>query len=186
MATTRGAPCLFTHLFIFLSCHHAKSNTDFMFQCACFHSVFCVGSVHLSSLHRIIICSPKLCPSRTLESICLTLICILFIHTCFSLTSIINIVSLPDNIPRSDVTEQSYNRSRSAFRGLDGLILRPTCLSKPTISCRCTRKKITNANQGQSCTQGQISILASPSIEKLYTINKHTYTYSTTPNQTLL
>ena len=129
MATTCGAPYLFIHLFIFPFCRHAKSNTDFMFQCACFHSVFCVGSVHLSSLHRIIICSPKLCPSRTLESICLTLICILFIHTCFSLISIINIVYLvPDNIPPSDVTEQSYNRSRSAFRRLDGLILRPTCI----------------------------------------------------------
>ena len=58
----------------------------------------------------------------------LTLICTLFIHTCFSSISIINIVSLPDNTPRSDVTEQSYNRSRSAFRGLDGLILRPTCI----------------------------------------------------------
>ena len=88
-------------------------------------------------------------------------------------------------IPRSDVTEQSYNISRSAFRRLGGLILRLT-YAKPTTSCRCTRKKITNANQSQSWTQGQISILASPSIEKLSTINKHTYTYSTTPNQTLL
>ena len=128
MATTRGAPCLFTHLFIFLSCHHAKSNTDFMFQFACFHPVFCVSSVHLSPLHRIILCSPKLYPPCTLKSICLTLICILFIHTCFSSIRIINIASLPDNTPRSDVTEQSYNRSRSAFRGLDGLILVPTCI----------------------------------------------------------
>ena len=134
---------------------------------ACSHPVFCVSSVHLSSLHRIILCSPQALPTCTLKSIRLTLICILFIHICFSSMSIINIVSLPDNIPRSDVTEQSYNRSRSAFRGLDGLILRPTCLSKPTISCRCTRKKITNANQSQSWTQGQISILASPSIEKI-------------------
>ena len=58
--------------------------------------------------------------------------------------------------------------------------------AKPTASCRCTRKKNTNANQSQSWTQGQISILASPSIGESYTINKHTYTYSTTPNQTLL
>ena len=122
-------------------------------------------------------CSYFAHPVATFKSICLTLICILFIHTCLSLISIINIASLPDNIPRSDVAEQSYNRSRSAFRGLDGLILRPTC--------QCTRKKNTNANQSQSWTQGQISILASPSIEKLNTINKHTYTYSTTPNQTL-
>ena len=84
MATTRGAPYLFIHLFIFPSCHHAKSNTDFMFQFTCFHPVFCVSSVHLSSLHRIILCSPKLCPPCNLKSICLTLICILFIHTCFS------------------------------------------------------------------------------------------------------
>ena len=160
-----------------------------MFQFACFHPVFCVNSVHLrlSSLHRIILSSPQALPTCTLKSIRLTLICILFIHICFSPISIINIASLPDNIPRSDVTEQNYNRSRSAFRRLDGLILRPT-YAKPTrtTSCRCTRKKITNANQSQSWTQGQISILASPSIEKLYTINKHTYTYSTTPNQTLL
>ena len=157
-----------------------------MFQFACFHPVFCVSSVHLSSLHRIILCSPKLCPPCTLKSIWLTLICILFIHTCFSSISIINIASLPDNIPRSDVTEQSYNRPLSALRRLDdGLILQPK-YAKPTTSCRCTRKKITNANQSQSWTQGQISILASPSIEKLYTINKHTYTYLTTPNQTLL
>ena len=164
MATTRGASYLLIHLFIFPFRHHAKSNTDFMFQFACFHPVFCVGSVHLSALHRIIICSPKLCPPRTLESICPTLICILFIHTRFSLTSIINIVSLPDNIPRSDVTEQSYNRSRSAFRELDGLILVLHAYAKPTTSCRCTQKKNTNANQSKSWTQGQISILASPSI----------------------
>ena len=135
-----------------------------MFRFACFHPVFCVSSVHLSSLHRIILCSSKLCPPCTLKSICLTLICILFIHTCFSLTSIINIASLPDNIPRADVTEQSYNRSRSAFRGLDGLILVLHAYAKPTTSCRCTRKKNTNANQSQSWTQGQISISASPSI----------------------
>jgi hypothetical protein len=128
MATTRGAPYLFIHLFIFPSCHHAKSNTDFMFQFACFHPVFCVSSVHLSSLHRIFPCSPKLCPPCTLKSICLTLICILFIHTCFSSISIIKIASLPDSIPRADVTELSHNRTRSAFRGLDGLILRSTCI----------------------------------------------------------
>ena len=89
---------------------------------------------------------------------------ILFTHTCFSLTSIINSASLPDNIPRADVTEQSYNRSRSAFRGLDGLILVLHAYAKPTTSCRCTQKKNTNANQSQSWTQGQISISASPSI----------------------
>ena len=138
MATTRGAPYLLIHLFnCFPFCHHAKSNTDFMFRFACFHPVFCVSSVHLSSIHCIILCSPKLCPPCTLRTTCLTLICILFTHTCFSLISIIKIPSFPDNIPRSDVTEQSYNRSRSAFRGLDGLILRrPTCLAKPTTSCR--------------------------------------------------
>ena len=113
MATTRRDPCLFIHLFIFPSCHHAKSNADFMFQFACFHPVFCVSSSHLSSLHRIIHCSPKLYPPCTLKSICLTLICILFIHTCLSSISIINIESLPDNIPRPDVTEQAKIQSIS-------------------------------------------------------------------------
>ena len=42
------------------------------------------------------------------------------------------------------------------------------------------------SNQSQSWTQGQISILASPSIKKLSTKNTHTYTHSTAPNQTLL
>ena len=129
--------------------------------------------------------APQTLPTCTLKSIRLTLICILFIHICFSSTSIINIAYLPDSIPRSDFTEQSCNRSRTAFHRLDGLILRPT-YTKPTISCRCTRKKITNANQSQSWTQGQISIFVSPSIKNLSTINKHTYTYSTTPNQTLV
>ena len=134
MATTRGAPYFFIHSFIYFPfCHHAKSNTDFMFQFACFHPVFCVSSVHLSSLHRIILCSPQTLPTCTLKSIRLTLICILFIHTCLSLISIINIASLPDNIPRSDVTEQSCNRSQTAFHRLDGLILRPT-YAKPTTS----------------------------------------------------
>ena len=48
-----------------------------------------------------------------------------------SSNSIINMTSLPDNTPRSDVTEQSYNRPRSAFRGLDGLILQNTTLFEP-------------------------------------------------------
>ena len=49
--------------------------------------------------------------------------------------------------------------------------------AKPTTSCRWTRKKNTNANQSQSWTQGQISILASQSIEKLSTIiSIHTHT----------
>ena len=62
-----------THLFIslllyFPFCHHAKSNTDFMFQLACFHLVFGVNSVHMA-------CSSapsKHCPPCTLKSICLT------------------------------------------------------------------------------------------------------------------
>ena len=62
-----------THLFIYLLiyfpfCHHAKPNTDFMFQLACFHLVFGVNSVHMA-------CSSapsKHCPPCTLKSICLT------------------------------------------------------------------------------------------------------------------
>ena len=158
-------------------------------QTSCSNSpVFIQSSASVQSIYLLYIAlssAPRTLPTCTLKPIRLTLICILFTHICFSSTSIINIASLLDSIPRPDVTEQSYNRSRSAFRWLDGLILRPT-YAKPTTSCWCTRKKITNANQSQSWTQGQISILASPSIEKLSTINKHTYTYSTTPNQTLL
>ena len=57
-----------THLFIYLLiyfpfCHHAKPNTDFMFQLACFHLVFGVNSVHLSSPHGIILCSFQALPT---------------------------------------------------------------------------------------------------------------------------
>ena len=124
MATTRGAPYLFIHLFIFLSAiMRNQIQTSCSNSLACSHPVFCASSVHLSSLHRIILCSPQALPTCTLKSIRLTLICILLIHICFSSIGIINIASLPDSIPRSDVTEQSYTRSRSAFRGLDGLVL---------------------------------------------------------------
>ena len=95
-------------------------------QTSCSDSpVFIQSPASVQSIYLLYIALSSAPPSfahSNLESICLTLICILFIHTCFSLTSIINIVSLPDDIPRSDVTEQSYNRSRSAFRGLDGLL----------------------------------------------------------------
>jgi len=142
-------------------------------QTSCSNSpVFIQSSASVQSIYLLYIAlssAPQTLPTCTLKSIRLTLICILFIHICFSSTSIINIASLPDSIPRSDVTEQSYTRSRSSFRRLGGLILRLT-YAKPTTSCRCTRKKITNANQSQSWTQGQISILASQSIEKLSTI----------------
>jgi hypothetical protein len=159
MATTRGAPYLFIHLLIFLSV-----NMRNQIQTSCSNSPVLIrysASVHSIYLLYIALSSaPQTLPTCTLKSIRLTLICILFIHICFSSTSIINTASLPDSIPRSDVTEQSYNRSRSAFRRLGGLILRLTH-AKSTTSCRCTRKKFTNANQSQSWTQGQISILDS-------------------------
>ena len=58
---------LFIYLLIYLFylpfCHHAKSNTDFMLQFACFHLDFCVSSVHLSSLHRMLLCSLQELPA---------------------------------------------------------------------------------------------------------------------------
>ena len=60
---------LLIYLFIYFSfCHHAKANTDFMYQFACFHLVFGVNSVHMA-------CSSapsKHCPPCTLKSIFLT------------------------------------------------------------------------------------------------------------------
>ena len=61
-------------------------------------------------------------PPCTPNSICFTLV----IHICFFSTSLINIASPPDHLDQMLLPEQSYNRPRSTFRGLDGLILRPT------------------------------------------------------------
>jgi hypothetical protein len=90
---------LFIHLFINLSfCHHAKSNTDFMFQVACFHLDFCVSSVYYLLYIACSSAPSKNYPPCTFKSKCLTLICIQFIHICFSSTSLINFASLLDNL----------------------------------------------------------------------------------------
>ena len=116
---------LFIYLFFYFPfCHHAKSNTAFMFKLN--SPVFAWTSASVQSIYLLCtVCSSapsKNYPPCTPNSICLTLV----IHICSFSTSLINIASPPDHLDQMLLPEQSYNRPRSTFRGLDGLILRPT------------------------------------------------------------
>ena len=90
---------LFTYLFISLS-----AITRNLIQTSCSKSpVFTWISASASSVYYLlyIACSSatsKNCPPRNFKSKCLTLICIQFIHICFSSTSLINFASLLDNL----------------------------------------------------------------------------------------
>jgi hypothetical protein len=88
-------------------CHNAKSNTNFMFQFACFHLFFCVSSDYLSSLHRMLPVPSKHCPPCTLKSICITLICIQFMHRPHLLLPKLKQHCISSRSPQSDTTEQS-------------------------------------------------------------------------------
>ena len=113
----------FIYIFIYFPFrHHEKSNTDFMFQFTTIHLVLCVSSVHLSSLHRMLPCSLQALP--TLYFLYSRL------HPIYPDLLLLNYSNqhcVSSRPPQSDVTgDQSYNRSRSACRGLNGSILRPT------------------------------------------------------------
>ena len=114
---------LFIHLFIYLSfCHHAKSNTDFMFQVACFHLDFCVSSVYYLLYIACSSAPSKNFPPCTFKSKCLTLICIQFIHICFSSTSLINFASLLDNLDQMLLNKATIDPGAHVTDGSDWLL----------------------------------------------------------------
>ena len=176
MATTRGAPYLFIHSFIMQN----------HIQTSCSNSpVFIRSSASVQSIYLLYIAlssaPPKHCPpvlsnqyallsfaSYLFTSASPQLILRLFPIT-FVDQMLLNKATIDPGAHFADWTDWSFSLhtlNRLQVADIPG--------------------RNYESNQSQSWTQGQISILASPSIEKLSTINKHTYTYSTTPNQTLL
>ena len=112
------------YLFIYFPFrHHEKSNTDFMFQLTTFTwSSASVQSIYLLCLHRMLPCSLQALP--TLYFLYSRL------HPIYPDLLLLNYSNqhcVSSRPPQSDVNgDQSYNRSRSACRGLNGSIHRPT------------------------------------------------------------
>ena len=161
-------------------CHNAKSNTNFMFQFACFHLFFCVSSDYLSSLHRMLPVPSKHCPPCTLKSICITLICIQFMHRPHLLLPKLKQHCISSRSPQSDTTEQSSIDPGAHFADWTDWFLGLHTLNRLQVAYVPERKlrMQTRTRAGHTCQEGQISILATPSFEKLQTINKHIYTYN--------
>ena len=96
----------FIYLFIYLFIHlfvSVSAITRNLIQTSCskspaFHLDFCVSSVYYLLYIACSSAPSKNYPPCTFKSKCLTLICIQFIHICFSSTSLINFASLLDNL----------------------------------------------------------------------------------------
>ena len=95
-----------SHLFIYLFIHlfvSVSAITRNLIQTSCskspaFHLDFCVSSAYYLLYIACSSAPSKNYPPCTFKSKCLTLICIQFIHICFSSTSLINFASLLDNL----------------------------------------------------------------------------------------